>query len=42
MLRMRAITDGYFNRPFPVPQPAADPAHVKKLSAQVSTRRKER
>ncbi|WP_157254792.1 nuclease-related domain-containing protein [Nonomuraea typhae] len=41
VLPMRAITDGYFNGHFPAPQPAADPAHVEKLAAHLSTRRKE-
>ncbi|WP_152990674.1 nuclease-related domain-containing protein [Sphaerimonospora mesophila] len=41
VLPMRAITDGYFDRYFPAPQPAADPAHIEALAAYLSTRQQQ-
>ncbi|MFI6883857.1 nuclease-related domain-containing protein [Streptosporangium canum] len=41
VLPMRALTDGYFDRYFPAPQSAADPAHIEALSAYLSTRQQQ-
>ncbi|MEV0584497.1 nuclease-related domain-containing protein [Nonomuraea sp. NPDC050310] len=37
ILPMRAITDGHFDHHFLQPQPAANPAHVDRLAARVSS-----
>lgn len=39
VLPMRAIIDGYFDQYFPAPQSTAASAHVRSLSAHLSTRR---